>query len=223
MIEQLDQIGVMRSAYDDVVTSGDVTRDLALAQKDRRCFHIGAARDEPLYRDLAVERVPLAEASFVICTGLRDDETEQAEAYREELMQIRQRNLPLICANPDLVVERGERLIPCAGAIAALYETMGGHVLQAGKPFPPIYAATYAKAEAIAARKPDQSRILAIGDAIRTDVAGAVGFGIDSLFLSAGIHAGELHDPAGLLDRAKLRNFLEAQAFQPTAVMQKLA
>jgi HAD superfamily hydrolase (TIGR01459 family) len=222
VVEQLNQIGVSGAAYDAVVTSGDVTHQLAMAQADDRCFHIGAVKDEHLFRDLAVKRVGMDEASFVICTGLKDDETETAEDYRGLVTRINRRNIPMICANPDLVVERGHRLIPCAGAIAAIYEAMGGTVIQAGKPHPPIYAATLARAASLLGRNPGKSRILAIGDAIRTDVAGAAGFGVDSLFLSAGIHAEELHGPDGGLSREKLEPFLAAQAFKPKAVMQKL-
>jgi HAD superfamily hydrolase (TIGR01459 family) len=223
VIEQLDQIGVMRSAYDGVVTSGDVTHQLALAQESTRCFHIGAEKDGPLFRDLAVERVPLDRADFVICSGLADDDTETAEDYRGTVEAIHRRGIPMICANPDLVVERGHKLIPCAGAIAAILEGMGGEVIHAGKPHPPIYAATLAKAAALIGKEPQKSRILAIGDAIRTDVAGASAFAVDSLFLSAGIHAEELHDAGGMLDRTLIPAFLAEQRFQPKAVMRHLA
>ncbi|MGL4637403.1 MAG: TIGR01459 family HAD-type hydrolase [Beijerinckiaceae bacterium] len=223
VIEQLDRIGVAKTAYDAVVTSGDVTMELAMEQPIRECFFIGADKDEPLFRDLAVARVSLEKASFVICSGLRDDDTETAEDYRSLLVDIRKRNLPMICANPDLVVERGNRLLPCGGAIAAIYEEMGGAVTQAGKPFPRIYNATLAKASAKLGRTPDKARVLAVGDAIRTDIAGAVPFGVDSLFLSAGIHAHDLHDSADKLDAGKLAQFLTQQVFQPTSTMQKLA
>jgi HAD superfamily hydrolase (TIGR01459 family) len=222
VIAQLDQIGVMRSAYDAVVTSGDVTRELALAEPDRRCLHIGADKDEPLFADLAVERVPLAQAAFVICSGLKDDEVETAEDYRPEVEAIARRGLRFICANPDLVVERGHKLIPCAGAIAAIYEEMGGEVVHAGKPHPPIYAATAAKAEAMLGRRLDMSRVLAIGDAIRTDVVGAAGFGVPCVFLSAGIHADELHGADGGLDPSRLAAFLDRQTHRPAAAMQRL-
>jgi HAD superfamily hydrolase (TIGR01459 family) len=223
VIAQLDQIGVMRSAYDAVVTSGDVTQGLALAEPDRRCLHIGADKDEPLFRDLAVERVLLEQAAFVICSGLADDDTEQAEDYRPLVEKIAARKLRFICANPDLVVERGNKLIPCAGAIAAIYEQMGGEVIHAGKPHGPIYAATAAKAEALLGRKLDRSRVLAIGDAIRTDVVGAAGFGVDCVFLSAGIHAEELHGADGRLDARKLATFMATQPVKPMAVMRHLA
>jgi HAD superfamily hydrolase (TIGR01459 family) len=168
VIAQLDQIGVMRTAYDAVVTSGDVTQRLARSEADRRCLHIGADKDEPLFSGLEVERVPLSDAAFVICSGLADDETEQAEDYRPLVERIAARKLRFICANPDLVVERGHKLIPCAGAIAQIYEAMGGEVIHAGKPHRPIYEATAAKAEELLGRKLDMSRVLAIGDAIRT-------------------------------------------------------
>jgi HAD superfamily hydrolase (TIGR01459 family) len=222
VIEQLNQLGVVSSAYNAVVTSGDVTHKLALAQPDQHCFHIGAPKDEHLFQNLPVKRVPLDQASFAICTGLHDDEVQTAEDYRDVVAALRVRNIPMICANPDLVVERGHKLIPCAGAIAALYEDLGGTVIQAGKPFPPIYAATYAKATELLGSAPDKSRILAIGDAIRTDVAGAVAFGIDCVFLSAGIHAAELHGTDGNLCADKLDQFMTKQAFVPKAVMQKL-
>ncbi len=222
VMEQLDRIGVTHSAYDDVVTSGDVTIQLAMEQPVHKCYFIGADKDEPLFRDLTVDRVDLERASFVICSGLADDETETAEDYRSLLLDIRKRNLPMICANPDLVVERGERLLPCGGAIAALYEEMGGQLTQAGKPFPRIYAATMAKATARLGSVPAKETILAIGDAIRTDIAGAVSFGVDSLFLSAGIHAHELHDADGQLDAGRLNAFLPLQTARPTMTAQKL-
>jgi HAD superfamily hydrolase (TIGR01459 family) len=222
VIAQLDQIGVMRSAYDAVVTSGDVTQRLASAETDRRCLHIGADKDEPLFTGLDVTRVPLEDAAFVICSGLADDETEQAGDYRPLVERIAARKLRFICANPDLVVERGHKLIPCAGAIAAIYEEMGGEVIHAGKPYPPIYAATASKAAELLGRQPARARILAIGDAIRTDVIGAAGFGVDCLFLSAGIHAAELHDGDGKLDPARLDIFLSSQARTPMATMREL-
>jgi HAD superfamily hydrolase (TIGR01459 family) len=223
VVEQLNQIGVMSTAYDGVVTSGDVTIALAEAQGSRRCYHIGATKDEALFKDLDVDRVPVEQADFALCTGLRDDEVETAEDYRAELERVLKRKLPFLCANPDLVVERGAKLIVCAGAIAELYASMGGTVLQAGKPHPPIYAATRAKAAALAGRSVDPSRILAVGDAIRTDVAGAADYGIDCLFLSYGIHADELHDASGALDTARLQKFIATQTMKPRYVQRALA
>jgi HAD superfamily hydrolase (TIGR01459 family) len=205
-----------------VVTSGDVTLELIRAEPEQRCYFIGAPKDEPLFRDLATARVGVEEAAFIVCAGLRDDDVETAEDYRPLLEKLRGRDLAMICANPDLVVERGHRLLPCAGAIGALYEKLGGRVVQAGKPFPPIYARTRARAAELLGRAVDPRKLLAIGDAVRTDVAGAAADGIDSLFLSAGIHAAELHDEAGGLDARRLDAFLTAQAVRPTAVMRHL-
>jgi HAD superfamily hydrolase (TIGR01459 family) len=222
VVEQLNTIGVVSSAYDAVVTSGDVTQSLARAMPDPHCFHIGAQKDEPLFRDLAVKRVPKEKASFIICSGLKDDETETVADYTDLLADLRKRGLPMICANPDLVVERGEKLILCAGALADVYQEMGGKVTHAGKPHQPIYEATHAKATGILGKTPEKSRILAIGDAIRTDVAGAKAFGIDSLFLSAGIHTSELHGGDGRLSPAQLNAFMPKQAFQPMATSEYL-
>jgi HAD superfamily hydrolase (TIGR01459 family) len=223
VIAQLDQIGVVRSAYDAVVTSGDVTQRLAMAEPDRQCLHIGAEKDMPLFEGLAVERVPLEEAGFVICSGLADDETETAEDYRPLVEKIASRKLKFICANPDLVVERGNKLIPCAGAIAQIYEDMGGEVVHAGKPHRPIYEATAAKAAELLGQPLNKSRVLAIGDAIRTDVVGAADFGVDCVFLSAGIHAHELHGADGRLEAQRLSAFMARQIRRPAAVMRELA
>lgn len=223
VVGQLNHIGVKPDAYDAVVTSGDVTQRLARAENGKRCLHIGASRDEPLFEGLDVARVDVDQADFVICSGLVDDDNETAEDYRPLLGKVLARSLRLICANPDLVVERGERLIPCAGAIAAIYEEMGGEVVQAGKPHRPIYEATAAKAEAILGRPLDRRRVLAVGDAIRTDAAGAADFGIDCIFLSAGIHAAELHGAEDALDQDLLSAFLARQKFRPLATMRKLA
>ena len=134
----------------------------------------------------------------MICTGLVDDERETAEDYRGRLEAMRARDLPMVCANPDIVVERGGQLIPCAGALAALYEEMGGSVLYTGKPHRPIYEAALERVAAAAGRPIDPARVLAIGDAIRTDIAGAAAFGLDALLIARGIHAEEL----GLLSAA---------------------
>jgi len=105
----------------------------------------------------------------------------------------------MICANPDKVVQRGDRLIYCGGALAALYETLGGAVVMAGKPFAPIYAAGVARAEALIGRPLDRARVLAVGDGIATDIAGANAQGLDALFIPAGIHGAETRGPDGRL------------------------
>ncbi|MEX3007131.1 TIGR01459 family HAD-type hydrolase [Hoeflea sp. TYP-13] len=217
--EQLDLIGVDPEAYDRIVTSGDVTRDLIKAgSKD--VYFIGPDRDRPLLGGLGVNDAGLDEAGTVVCTGLFDDENEQPEEYISILEDFRKKDLPFICANPDLVVERGERLIPCAGSIAALYEKMGGRTLVSGKPHAPIYEAAVAAAKEL---RPDiaNGRILAIGDGMPTDVKGAQDFGLDLLYVSDGIHARDYTDRA-VVDEGKLEAFLERNGARPVRWMQRL-
>lgn len=192
---QLDLLGVPREAYDDVLTSGDMARAHIVAQGGAPLHHIGPPKDLPLFEGLDAPRVALIDAAYVVCTGLFDDERETAETYRPVLSDMAARGLTMLCANPDLVVDRGGELIPCAGAIAALYETMGGPVIQSGKPYRPIYDAALARIGGWLAqdgRVLDPARVLAVGDAIRTDIEGARGAGLPSLFVVEGIHAQEI-------------------------------
>jgi HAD superfamily hydrolase (TIGR01450 family) len=184
---QLDGLGVLRDAYDRIVTSGDVTRKL-IAAGPKKVFFIGADRDTPLLEGLGTDLVGEDEADIIICAGLFDDENETPEMYRDMLAGFVARGIEMICANPDLVVERGHKLIPCAGAVAALFEQLGGTVRIAGKPYAPIYAA--ALEEAHSHRGPfDKTRVLAVGDGMPTDVKGAISEGLELLYISAGIHA----------------------------------
>ena len=136
---QLDRLGLPRTAYDAVVTSGDATRAEVEKRRGQNAFRIGPAKDEELYRDLAVRFAPLERADFIICSGLDDDSRDEPEQYRKLLVDAAERRLAMICANPDIVVRFGGRLIYCAGALAELYEKLGGSVVYAGKPHAPIY------------------------------------------------------------------------------------
>ena len=192
---QLELLGVPREAFDDVLSSGDMARAHIIAQGGKPLHHIGPPKDLPLFEGIDALRVPLAEADYVVCTGLFDDERETAQDYAGSLREMATRGLTMLCANPDLVVDRGGQLVPCAGAIAALYETMGGAVIQSGKPHRPIYDAALARIGGWLGgqgRAFDPRRVLAVGDALRTDIAGAVGAGIPSLFVVEGIHAEEI-------------------------------
>jgi HAD superfamily hydrolase (TIGR01459 family) len=201
---QLHKLAVADEAYDAIVSSGDLTRNYVADHPGRKVFWLGPERDNSIYRGLDAVLAPLDEADYIICTGLLDDETETAEDYRAMMLQARERHLPLICANPDIVVERGDRLIYCAGAIAELYRELGGEVIFYGKPHRPIYE----RAMALAAEQRRDpalplNRVLAIGDSVRTDLAGAHGFGIDCLFVTRGIHSEEFEgvdqlDPASV-------------------------
>lgn len=217
--EQLDHIGVDPESYDRIVTSGDVTRDLIRAGSNNIYF-IGPDRDFPLLDGLDVNATGLEDAGAVVCTGLYDDENETPDQYVSILRDFRERDLPLICANPDLVVERGERLIPCAGSLAALYSDMGGRTMISGKPHAPIYEAALAAAREL---QPDigKGRILAIGDGMPTDVKGAQDFGLDLLYVSDGIHARDYTDGA-VVDELKLHAFLDDHGARPVRWMQRL-
>lgn len=183
---QLDALHVGRDAYDAIVTSGDVTRRL-IAEVGGPVFHLGPERDVDIFGGLDVERVPPAQSRAIVATGLFRDEEEEPADYTARLAEWRALDLPMICANPDIVVHRGERLIWCAGALARDYAALGGEVRMAGKPHRPIYVL----AAETAGLAPD-ARILAIGDGLNTDIRGANDYGIDALLVVGGIHGEEL-------------------------------
>lgn len=218
----LDAKGVRRDAWDALVTSGDITRAHVRAEGYRRVHHIGEPRDLPVFADLGTEFAPLSDCDAIVCTGLVDDLAETGETYRPMMLEALSRSVPFVCANPDLVVEVGGVLYPCAGAIAAVYEEIGGAVFWAGKPHTAAYEAALATAERIRGHVPERHRIIAIGDAIRTDIAGAEGFGIDSLLIGGGIHREELM-PTGRIDAARLARLVAEPAPRPVAAMAELA
>ncbi|MEF2551445.1 TIGR01459 family HAD-type hydrolase [Aurantimonas sp. A2-1-M11] len=186
VVAQLDMMDLSRDCYDAIVTSGDATRAL-IADVAGPVFHIGPERDYDLFEGIDVELVGETDAAAVIVTGLNNDEVETPEDYAGLLARLQALGLPMICANPDIVVHRGERLIPCSGALARDYEAIGGTVRLAGKPHRPIYD--------VASRIVDiasPSRVLAIGDGLMTDVKGANDFGPDALLITDGIHGEEL-------------------------------
>ncbi len=181
---QLDGFGVPRTAYDAIVTSGDLTR-LAIEERiEKVVHHIGPPRDMPIYGGLDTRFGSIEEADYVVCSGFDDDENETVQNYRARLEAMLRRDLLMVCANPDLIVERGHMILPCAGAIALAYEEMGGKVFYAGKPHGPVYDKALALASGLNGRPIPKERVLAVGDAIRTDIAGAAGFGVDSLLVA---------------------------------------
>ncbi|BCG95288.1 TIGR01459 family HAD-type hydrolase [Mesorhizobium sp. 131-2-1] len=217
---QMNAIGVPADAYDRIVTSGDVTRDL-IAEGPRKIFHIGPDRDFTLYDGLGVDLVEEFEASGVVCTGLFDDEVEKPSDYAELLRRLRARDLPFICANPDIVVERGERMIWCAGALARDYAQLGGRTLIAGKPYAPIYDVAMKEVAGLLGRPVERSRVLAIGDGMMTDIKGAADNGFDVLYVSGGIHARDYGDPLQP-DPERLAAFLDKHGYRPVAVIPRL-
>jgi HAD superfamily hydrolase (TIGR01459 family) len=216
----LDKLNVPRAAYDTIVSSGDVTRAVIVKRPGKNVFHIGPERDLGIFEGLDLRFVPLEQADYVVCTGLTDDETETPESYRALLTKVRGRKLFMVCGNPDLVVERGDRLVYCAGAIADLYGELGGEVLYAGKPHPPIYQECLTRITALRGSEPARARVLAIGDSVRTDLTGAAGMGIDCLFVTAGIHAEELGRERP--EAAELDEIFASAPAKPKAVTNKL-
>jgi HAD superfamily hydrolase (TIGR01459 family) len=219
--EILDRLHVPRDCYDAIVSSGDVTRGIIAARAQQRVFHLGPSRDLSIFAALDLRFAAMETADYVVCTGLFDDEVETPESYRALLAAMRERSLFMVCANPDIVVERGDRLIYCAGALADAYAELGGEVLYCGKPYAPIYHTALAAAAAHRGRAPPLARVLAIGDSVRTDLKGAAAFGLDSLFVVSAIHADELgaaHEP----DFAGLEATFVAAEVAPKAVTRTL-
>lgn len=217
---QLAALGVPADCWDRVVSSGDVTRDL-IREAPRKLFHVGCERDLPIYAGIDCELVEEFEADAVVCTGLMDDETETPEDYADMLRRFRSRDLPFICANPDIVVERGDKLIWCAGALARDYGQIGGRTLISGKPHRPIYDAALKIVGELLERPADRSKALAIGDGMLTDMKGAIDNDIDALYVSGGIHARDYGD-ADNPDPARLAAFIEKHGQQPVAVIPQL-
>jgi HAD superfamily hydrolase (TIGR01459 family) len=179
----LDRTGVRRDAWDAIVASGEIA--LAhIAERGYRCLHrVGPARrDSRLFQRLPGLPVALGEADAIVCTGLADEATDTVATYRPLVEQGVRLGLPFVCANPDLVVDVGDRRFLCAGSIAAEYERHGGAVFWAGKPHPAAFGTALRRATELRGAQPEPARILAIGDALRTDLTAAEG----TLFAQAG-------------------------------------
>ena len=218
---QLEKLHVPVETYDGIVSSGDVTRAVIEARPGQSVCHIGPERDRSIFTGVDVRLAPLERADYVVCSGLDNDDMETPQDYRARLETMLARKLFMVCANPDVVVERGPKLVYCAGAVADLYATMGGEVLYAGKPYRPIYDMALAKAEAALGRKAPARRVLAVGDSVRTDLKGARGIGVDFLFVTSGIHAEELGGRERPDSKALSATFAAAGE-TPKAVMREL-
>ncbi len=222
-VDQLRLLGVPDESWSSVVTSGDATRRLLAEREPGPAWAVGPARDAGLYDGLDLEFSETAEdAVFISCSGLFDDELETPEDYRERFAFAAGKGLEMICANPDRVVQRGDKLIWCAGALADLYTELGGKVVMAGKPFAPIYALARDALFEAAGAPIDDKRILVIGDGVPTDVLGANDQGLDCLFILGGIHAGELSGPEGHPDAARIESFLSAAGAHARYAMAEL-
>ena len=220
---QLRSVGVPDAAWADFVTSGDATRAELIERAPGPVWAVGPARDAPLYEGTGVDFCETPEAAaFVACTGPFDDEKDTPEDYRERFAICIARGLTLICANPDLVVRRGDRMIYCGGALAQLYAEMGGGVVMAGKPFDPVYRCAFEAVDRAAGRKVDRARILAIGDGLATDVRGANGQGLDCLYVGAGINSAEILGPDGRIDPARVEALLTREGASATCAITDL-
>lgn len=204
---QLDKLGADREAYDDIVSSGDVARALLTKREEASIFHLGPERDLGIYDGLPHMLVEESSATLVSCTGLLDDDRETPDDYAGQLERLANRGVPMLCVNPDKVVERGDRLVWCAGALAERYAAFGGETVIVGKPFSPIYDVALQRLAELAGQAVEKKSVLAIGDGVATDLRGAFDQGIDTLFVTDGIHADEF-GPASAPDRALVHGFL---------------
>lgn len=230
---QLERMGAPRDCYDLIVSSGDATQiALFTGAIGQKVYFIGADKDMPFFEDIPpelqsfaaqnpIDLVPLAEAEGIICTGLRDDATETPEDYRAELLLGKTRGLPMLCANPDVIVDMGEKRLYCAGALAQAYEERGGTALYFGKPHPPIYDLARRKLGDLAGQIPNEE-ILCIGDGPWTDLLGGQNEGIDTLFVTGGIVAEEFGADPEQPDRARVTAWLEREQLAPTWTIPRL-
>jgi HAD superfamily hydrolase (TIGR01459 family) len=219
VFEQLNGIGVARDLYQGCVSSGDAARTaLASGLYGKNIFALGPKRDLTFYEGIDVARVPLERAEGIVCTGLFDDNTETPDDYRAIFLQAKNNGLKMLCANPDIMVDRGDRRIYCAGALAQAYSEMGGEAHYFGKPHPPIYDLAYLNLAKITGREVLPKKIIAIGDGINTDIRGALGEDIDSLFITGGLAANETATD-GQPDAVALNEFLAKAQLTPTYSM----
>lgn len=223
---QLDRMGVPKDAWDVIVSSGDAAQDAMFSGAvGRKVWAIAMEKDEGFFTDIpaehqnapAIQRVPLDQAEGIVCCGLFDDETETPEDYRNWLTDAQARGLKLLCANPDLIVDLGEKRLYCAGALAEFYEDLGGTSLYFGKPHAPIYDLAR-KRLGLAA----DARILAIGDGIPTDVPGARMQGIDALFVSGGLAFDQFGDDIENPEAAMLDEWLSMRSEDPKYAIGRL-
>lgn len=191
VVSTLDGMGVPREAYDDIITSGDVTRDVLAERPGARVFHVGPQRDVTIYDGLPLTFSDEQSCEIISCVDLFNAERETPDDYQARLAAWQARGVPMICANPDIVVERGGKLVWCAGALAERYRELGGDAVMVGKPYAPIYATALQRLAAIVGEPLQWRSVLAVGDGIRTDVRGAVEHGMDVLFVTDGIHSAE--------------------------------
>lgn len=224
LVAQLASLGIMEDGFSAVISSGDATREyLRKFAPTGSAWRIGDPREQSLYDGIDIDLAGTPEtAAFISCTSPFDDENDTLDQYQHAFTLAAKRKLVMICANPDKVVQRGDKIIMCAGSLADLYESLGGQVVMAGKPYAPIYDMCYNELDRQTRKAHDKSRILAIGDGLPTDVLGANGQGLDLLFIAAGIHALEATDDTGKLDPLLLKKLLDIQTAEAKFVAESL-
>lgn len=222
--KRLIELGIPPESYDHIITSGDLVRGALTTREDpfyaglgHDYYRLGPERDWGLMENMNYRPVDFEDASFVINTGLFDDETETVDDYEDFISEALARNLPMICANPDHTVMRGDRLLPCAGALAEVFENRGGATSYRGKPYAAAYESCFAAFGSV-----DRSRILAVGDSLLTDIAGAQAVGIDAVFVTSGIHADALNGSGDGLDLTAIATACGQACTQPIALMTHL-
>jgi HAD superfamily hydrolase (TIGR01459 family) len=227
---RLVRMGLPDEAWDVIAASGDATQEaMLMGAAGRRVWHLGPDKDDDLFTEIPdwladrppVQRVPLEEAEGIICTGPFDEFIDQPADYRARFLLAKTRDLPMLSANPDLVVDVGETRIPCAGALAEYYQGMGGRVLSFGKPHPPIYDLARRR---LAERgiSYDTDQVLAIGDGILTDIPGARSEGIDAVFVTGGLEAHRFGPDPARPDPARLSGWLAEQGQHPRYAIGRL-
>jgi HAD superfamily hydrolase (TIGR01459 family) len=219
----LDHIGAPPDSYDTIVSSGAACQAaLESGAFGRRIEYVGPERDLHMLTDLGLDPAPADEAEAVLVTGLRDDRTETPADYAGEIAIWAGRRLPMLCANPDIVVDRGDERLWCAGAIARDYEAAGGRVVWYGKPHRPVYERCFAVLDELGGGAVDRARVLAIGDGIATDVEGGIRAGLDVLFVTGGLAAAELGPDPEHPDAPKLDAFLADHGLGPRFAIGRL-
>lgn len=227
VVKQLAHFGVPTDAYDDIVSSGDAAQiAMASGMVGRKIYHLGPERDLSFFSDengpINVERVPLNQAEGIVCTGLFDDMTETPDDYRLTILDGKTRGLKMLCANPDVLVDVGDKRIYCAGALAEAYTAAGGTSLYFGKPHSPIYQLAYARLATVSGRRTDSDRILCIGDGINTDIRGGVAEDLDTMFITGGLAATEISETNDQPDEKELTTFIANNKLSPTFAINRL-
>lgn len=217
------RMGAEPDTWDAIVSSGGACQS-ALAERTygRAVHYVGPERDYHMLSDIGLDPVDLDAAECILLTGLRDDMTETPADYAPEIARWADRGLPVLCANPDIIVDRGDVRLWCAGAIARDYQAAGGRVIWFGKPHAPVYDRCRRVVQEIAGREVPDARILAIGDGIATDVAGGIAAGLDTLFVTGGLSGDAFGPDVEHPGQAPLDAFLSEAGLAPQYAIGRL-